>query len=224
MKALTALFVTVALISPAFSQNVAFQRKAALQEIRKRHPGPYATPAIKPILLHTGKPITPNDKAQLVTSAKKIYAATMPAQKPWQQSNIKATDTTPTVTHAIITPSQMFQGDLVFGEAYSPIFMSPGKNEVQFSYGEPSELVVTFTAKANMIYTLNFKVTAVTDNQQFTIGDYGDNVESFTGSGMSNEFVYALIAKSTGSLMVELFSSNAEWQFNSCEITGTPIN
>ncbi len=223
MKRFPALLVAAALISPAFAQNVAYQRKAALQEIRKRHPGPVATPAIKPILLHTGKPITPNDKAQLVTSAKKSYAATMPAQKSWQQSNIKATET-PTVTHAILTPSQMFQGDLVFGEAYSPIFMSPGKNEVQFSYGEPSELVVTFTAKDNTIYTLNFKVTAVTDNQQFTIGDYGDNVESFTGSGMSNEFAYALIAKNTGSLMVELFSSNAEWQFNSCEITGTPIN
>src|SRR5271157_165989 len=107
MKNLAALLVTVALVSPAISQNAPVHLNTALQETQKRHPGPYATPAFKPILLHTGKPITPNDKAQLVASALKMYAATMPAQQPWQKSNIKATDTAPTVTHAILTPAQM---------------------------------------------------------------------------------------------------------------------
>src|SRR5271157_3297694 len=108
MKNLAALLVTVALVSPAISQNAPVHLNTALQETQKRHPGPYATPAFKPILLHTGKPITPNDKAQLVASALKMHAANMPVQKSWQKSNIKVTDTTPTLTQALITPTQMF--------------------------------------------------------------------------------------------------------------------
>jgi len=108
MKSLATLLVAVALAYPAFAQNAALHPNPALQEALKRHPGPYATPAFKPILLHTGKPITPNDKAQLVASALKMHAANMPVQKSWQKSNIKVTDTTPTLTQALITPTQMF--------------------------------------------------------------------------------------------------------------------
>ncbi len=224
MKTIPALLVAAALISTAFAQNVALHPNPALQDAQKRHPGPIAIQAIKPILLHTGKPISANDKTQLVASAIKAYAATMPAQTHWQKPNIQATDSTPTVTQATLTPAQMFQGNLVFGEVRSPIFMSPGKNELEFQSGYDSELLVTFAAKTGMIYTLIFKVTAETNNQQFTIEDINLNEASFTGSGQYNEFAYTLIAQNAGSLSLSLHSSNAQWFFNSCEITGTPIN
>ncbi len=223
MKALPALLVAVALVSPAFAQNVALQSNPAFQEKQKKHPGPVAIPAIKPILLHTGKPISPNDKAQLVVSAAKMYAATMPTQKHWQTSNIKATDTAPSATDVIITPAQMFQGDQVFARVYSPILMSPGENWIWFQSGGNSVLDVTFTANANMIYSLIFKVNALTNNQQFTVEDSWSNAGSFTGSGEYNEFAYSLIAQSAGSFEIKLYSTNAQWEFESCEIIGTPI-
>ncbi|MGA3262885.1 MAG: hypothetical protein ABSC47_02440 [Terracidiphilus sp.] len=223
MKSFTALLVAVALVCPAFAQNVALQQKAALQEIQKRLKGPVVSPAFKPILLHTGKPITQNDKAQLVASAVKMYAATMPAQKPWQKSNIKATDTEPTVTQAIITPSQMFQGDLVIAEASMPIFVSPGTNSLKFVPDETSALDIFFAAKPNMSYILTFKVNSQSPNPQFRVGGNG-SLEISNGSAGSNEFAIALVSNITGTIDVNLFSHNAYWNFESCEITGTPIN
>ncbi len=224
MKTIPALLVAAALISTAFAQNVALHPNPALQDAQKRHPGPIAIQAIKPILLHTGKPISANDKTQLVLSAKKMYAANMPVQKSWQKPNIKATDTTPTITDVIITPTQMFQKDLIVGQAYSPVFVSPGDNELLFGHSISSNLVVTFTAKANMIYTIAFKVNALSANQQFTIADSAGNGTSFTGSVNSNEFAYAVVASSAGSFSIQLYSLSDEWLFNSCEITATPIN
>jgi hypothetical protein len=224
MKTLPALLVAVALISPAFAQNVALHPNLSLQEAQKRHPGPIATPAFKPILLHTGKAISANDKTQLVISAKQMYAATTLTRTPEQKPNIKAVDTTPKVTDVTITPAQMFQGNQVFGRAYSPILMSPGENWIWFQSGVNSDLDITFTANANMIYSLIVKVRALTNNQQFTIEDSWANAESFTGSGEFNEFAYSLIAKSAGSFEIKLYSTNAQWEFESCEIIGTPIN
>ncbi len=228
MKTLPALLVAVALISPAFSQNAVSDRNTALQEIQKRLKGPVVIPAFKPILLHTGKPITQNDKAQLMVSAAKISAANMPAQK-WQKSNIKATET-PTVTNAIITPAQMFQGDLVIASADRPESINPGFNELRFFPNVSSFLDIFFAAKANMTYTLSFKVSAPFSNPQYTISSGSpqqvtlSSTQTFTGTDGSSEFAIALVSNNAGTIEVGLFSTNAMWDFESCEIIGTPIN
>jgi len=70
MKMFTALLMAVALFSPAFSQKVTLSPGT--------HPRPkisIVAPATTPILLHTGKPITADEKKQLLTSAIKAYAA-----------------------------------------------------------------------------------------------------------------------------------------------------
>jgi len=73
MKSLTALLVAAALILPAFAQNVALHPNPVLQDAQKRHTGPIAILAIKPILLHTGKPLTQNDKQLLLASTIILY-------------------------------------------------------------------------------------------------------------------------------------------------------
>ena len=65
MKKLAALLVAVALVSPAFAQKLTFQGT---------HPKPKlatVAPASRPVLLHTGRPITPDQKRQLMASVTK---------------------------------------------------------------------------------------------------------------------------------------------------------
>jgi hypothetical protein len=224
MKTIPALLVVAALTFPAFAQNAALQRNAELQEIQNRLKGPVVIPAFKPILLHTGKPITKNDKAQLVTSVAQISAANVPVQK-WQKSNIKIKEApVPTATQVTVSPSQMFQNDIVYAEAVTPEFVNPGLNSLLFKSGENSALDIFFKAEANMSYILTFKVSSSSSNPQFKISGSVGGYETFTGSSGSNEFAYVMVANSAGTLNVDLYSTNSYWKFESCEITGTPIN
>ena len=221
MKTLPALLVAVALISPAFAQNT------ALQEIQKHLKGPVVSPAFKPILLHTGKPITQSDKAQLQVSAAKTYAAKAPAMKARMRTQQTAP---PAPMQAIITPAQMFQGDLVIASADRPESINPGFNELRFFPNVSSFLDIFFAAKANMTYTLSFKVSAPFSNPQYTISSGSpqqvtlSSTQTFTGTDGSSEFAIALVSNNAGTIEVGLFSTNAMWDFESCEIIGTPIN
>ncbi len=222
MKTLPALLVAVALISPAFAQNT------ALQEIQKHLKGPVVSPAFKPILLHTGKPITQSDKAQLQVSAAKTYAAKAPAMKARMRTQQTAP---PAPMQAIITPSQWSsQNGLVLLAATAPGWVSPSVNMLQFNSDKSSYLTIVFVVEANMTYTFTWKVNDFSSNPQFTIltGLPGDssvsNSETFTGSDISSEFAYALVASHGGVITVSLYSPNTIWEFESCEIIGTPIN
>jgi hypothetical protein len=61
-------------------------------------------------------------------------------------------------------------------------------------------------------------------NPQMTIVSQGSsamNTETVNLSLGENEFAYAYATNSTGSSMVTLSSPNADWAFESCEITST---
>jgi hypothetical protein len=221
MKNLTTLFVALALVTPAFAQN------PALQEIQKNRKGTVVTPAVKPVLLHTGKPITQNDKIQLHASVVKAYSAKMPGMKIKMQPQETAA---PTATSATISPSHMFQNGLAVTEANAPLYVNMDLNEFMFSPGETSYLDFIFTVQANMTYALTFKVSSFTQNPQFTIfpslpsKGAATGSETFTGSYGNDEFAYAFVSNSAGIMYVTVYSPNVYWTFTSCEITATPIS
>jgi hypothetical protein len=109
MKKLLALLAAVALVSPAFTQ------KAAFQGTHPRPKPPIVAPAITPILLHTGKPITLDQKQQLMVSAIKSFAVNRTVQKPPAPASAST-----------ITPNQMYKKGVVDAIAYAPYFVGFG--------------------------------------------------------------------------------------------------
>jgi hypothetical protein len=96
MKKLAALLVAVALFSPAFAQKSTFQGT---------HPRPKAAtvaPASKPVLLHTGKPITPDQKRQLMATVTKASAPRTPVGAAKVQNSILS------AAANVLTPDQLY--------------------------------------------------------------------------------------------------------------------
>jgi len=220
MKSLVALFAATALVSPAFAQNV------VMQEMQKNHRGQAATLAGKPILLHTGRPITQADKQQVMASAARLYPIRLTGARGTAKPQ-STVSTTPTVV--TISPTQMYQNGYVNTEAYQPYF-NAGLNEFLFMPGQSSYLDFQIITKANTTYVLTYKVNSITKNPQFTILPaflylntiYG--AQTFNGNVGNNEFVYAFISSIAGEAIVTIYSPNATWEFTSCEITAMPIN
>lgn len=222
MKTLAALLVAVAFIPSVLAQN------AALQEVQNNRKGPVVVPATKPILLHTGRPITQNDKNQLLASVMKTHALKSPGPKGTMKTQQVAAPAATTVT---ITPSQMFQIGFVATELIAPTYVNPELNEFMFAPGESSYLRIDIQVKANTTYVLTFKANSLSPNPNFTLwaatstpGEE-NNAESFVGvAGPNNEFAYAFVSNSTGVMSVNVNSSNANWVFTSCEISAIPVN
>jgi hypothetical protein len=225
MKMLTAMLVVVALISPAFSQKVTFQGT------HPRPKPPIVAPAITPILLHTGKPITVDDKKQLLASAIKAYSAKTPA-KYWKVSTASAY-TAPIV----LTPDNMSVNGVAYGVAQLPLDINYADGVISFlpksafAYqGTVSSLYFGITVQANTAYLIIPKVFFTSEDvpyPQFTLlGAFGGPppAQTFTGNMGSNEFAYAFVSSNSGDVAVEMLSPNSAWQFLSCEITATPLN
>jgi hypothetical protein len=221
MKSLAALLVAVALVSSAFAQN------PIQQERQKNRKGPVVAPAFKPILLHTGKPITPNDKQQLLVSVKKTYAIKSPGVKVTMKPQQAPAPVAKTVT---LTWPSMSQAGFVDTEWNNPSYVNPELSQITFGPGESSYIDFIFVATANTTYTMTFKVSAFTQNPQYTIlpsyppGNGPNGIETFAGNANNDEFAYSFVSNASGILIVSLYSPNAYWTFGSCEIMATPIN
>jgi hypothetical protein len=216
MKMLTALLVAVALFVPAFAQKTTFQGTHPRPKL------PVVAPAAKPILLHTGKPLTQNDKQLLLASTIKTYAAKLPAgtKKP-QVSNAPSTPIT-------LTPDQMYKNGVVTTQAISPSYVDLSQGIFGFNPGASSFLIFNINVNPNTAYTLDFKVssagseTSVTPH--FTIFS-GVNSETIDfGSYGNEEFAYAFVSASAGEIGVNVYSPNNGWYLTSCEIIATPLN
>jgi hypothetical protein len=212
MKMLTTILVTVALVSPAFAQKPAFQGT---------HPRPkpvIVAPASKPILLNTGKPITPDQKKQLTTA---VLKASLPKSSSGNTQTRNLTQSSGTI---VLTAEQTFMNGASM-EADSPDQVNAYAGFLTFLPGNQHKLIIFVPATQNTIYTLAIKVRAyMGQNPQMTIVSQGSsamNTETVNLSLGENEFAYAYATNSTGSSMVTLSSPNADWAFESCEITST---
>jgi hypothetical protein len=230
MKSLAALFVTVALVVPAFAQE------AALNGMQMHRKIPTTAPAFKPIILHTGKPITQNDKVQLISNATKTYTAKMPAAKNHMSGSVAASFLTPSAT---ITPQQLFKPGFVETMLKQPDFVDLTTSDIEFSHGmwtggASHAIAFYITVNANTTYLAIFKVKSSTNDPKFQINSEPtspnisvsnqNNVQTINGNSGENEFAYVFIPTGSGSVEVDMLSPNANWQFESCEITATPMN
>ncbi len=225
MKKLFALLAAIALVSHAVAQ------KSAFQGTHPRPKPPIVAPAITPILLHTGKPITVNDKKQLLASEIKAYSAKTPA-KNWKVSTAAAS-TAP----VLLTPDNMNVNGVAYGVAQLPLNINYADGVISFlpksafAYqGTVSSLYFGITVQANTAYMIIPKVFFTSEDVQYPqftlLGAFGGPppAQTFTGNMGSNEFAYAFVSSTSGDVAVEMLSPNSSWQFLSCEITVTPLN
>jgi hypothetical protein len=227
MKLLTALLVTIALISPAFAQNT------PLNGMQLHRQTPTTAPAFKPIILHTGRPITQNDKMQMYSAATKAYSAKTPGAKVRMNSQIAASYLNPSAT---ITPLQLFKPGFVETYLRGPDTVDMARSYIHFLPGSMAYSGMDFyiNVNANTTYLLTFKIIATAKSGlQMQIGASPASGSSLSvGTGLQNvdltpgenQFVYAFIPSNSGLIDINLLSQNAYWQFESCEITATPMN
>jgi hypothetical protein len=225
MKKLAALLVAVALVSPAFAQNTTPQ---FTQAISKLH---IVAPAAKPLLLHTGKPLTPDDKRQFLAAVVK----SAPASGKKSQTSSVTPRTTPLIPSQIfsappstitLTPQQLSQGNtfLVMG---NPIFVDIHDSQIQFESGAGNSITFFINAQPNTAYYLAMQVGGLMSGSHFTVytgSPYWHtqaNSETFTDDLGPNEFAYGVVSNSTGYLVVTIYSSDSSWTFMNCEITST---
>jgi hypothetical protein len=227
MKMLTALLVTIALVSPAFAQKVALN---GMQLHRKT---PTTVPAFKPIILHTGKPITQNDKVQLYSAATKTYTLKTPKAENRMNSQVATSYLNPSAT---ITPLQLFKPGFVETNLIGPENVEMSESYINFLPGSAAASLMNFyiNVNANTTYLLTFKInTPSNNNPQMQINaspayngapSVGTGVQNVELTQGENQFAYAFIPSGSGIIEISLLSQNAYWQFESCEITGTPMN
>jgi hypothetical protein len=216
MKMLTALLLAVALVSPAFAQKPAFQGT---------HPRPkpvIVAPASKPVLLHTGKPITSDQKRQLAMTVARASAPKGSA------GTMKVMDFTQSAGTTVITPDQLSVNG-AYAMAANPYLVNGANGLFDFGSGASSNLTIQVPVNSNTVYVLVFKVDLeFLPNLQMVVSTGSEmnpgavqNVETFNGSGGKNEFAYAFTANSTGEIPVTIYSPNSHWSFWSCEISST---
>ena len=213
MKMLTALLVAVALLSPALAQKPTFQGT---------HPRPkpvIVAPASKPMLLHTGKTITADQKRQLATTVVKNSMLRAPAGTTTKVINLNQS-ASPTV----LTAEQTFMNGANL-ESNNPYIVNEYAGYLTFMPGDTHSLSIYVPADINTVYTLAIKVNIYSiQNPQMTIVTPNNSVQSSETLSLSygdNEFVYAFAAHSAGVYMIILYSPNSNWAFESCQITSS---
>jgi len=210
MKLLTTLLVSVALLSTAFAQKTPPQFKQAISKLH------IVAPAAKPLLLHTGKPLTQIDKQKFLAAI--IKTAPAGTRKPKVSSAPPSTIT--------LTPQQAYQGNTSFG-MMNPSYVDILHGEFSFAPGAASNIIFIIKSQPNDAYLLAIKVNSFDSTPQFTIGttdlDSGliVNSENFTGSQGDIEFAYGVVANSEGVILVTIYSPHSYWSFESCQITST---
>jgi hypothetical protein len=220
MKKFAAMLVAVTFFLPAFAQKTAFQGT---------HPIPKASikaPVSKPILLHTGKPITEAEKKQLVASVIKANPIKAPVGKINIPIALPSANTT-----ILLTPDNMNLNGVAYVELNKPNRVDYGNGNILL---DPftSNIGIIFNVQPNTAYVLVtrlfFQSSSSQQSLKFTI--WSDSTignfpaEELNLSQGPNEVAYAFVSNSAGTVNIGMSSSNASWNFLSCEITPTPMH
>jgi hypothetical protein len=211
MKQLFALLVAVALFSPAFAQKTTPQFTRAKSNLH------IVAPASKPLLLHAGRPLTPNDKSQFLAAVIRTAPA---GTKKTQMSSARPST-------VMLTAGQVSQGN-AYLVMENPGYVDIPNSEILFNVGDKSNITFIISAQPNTAYLFAIKVNADRTNPQFTVytGDpylstLAVNSETFSGVQGDNEFAYGVVSNSAGYIAVTIDSPNSQWYFTNCEITSS---
>jgi hypothetical protein len=105
---------------------------------------------------------------------------------------------------------------------------------LSFPPGPDGFMVLNVTVKANTAYTLLMKVSidevtlvlpntpselTISSNSSTNSGTGLNAPQTFNAAMGENDFAYSFVANSAGNLPITIYSPNAFWSFESCEIT-----
>lgn len=208
MKKFAAFLIAVALLNPAFAQKPTPQLTSPISKLHT------VTPAAKPLLLHTGMPLTANDKKQFLAAVIKTVPASV--RKPQASSAPPSTIT--------LTPTQTSQGN-TYLILQNPGYVNFSDGEFRFINSNSSMLIFIINTQPNTAYLLatqvNIQDYAVNSPAHFIAMASDNNPETFTAAKGNNEFAYGIVSNSTGYLMVMISSYDSTWSFTKCEITSS---
>jgi hypothetical protein len=228
MKTLFALLVAIVLFSPAFAQKVTLP-----PGIRPKPPANLVAPATKPIILHTGKPITQDQVHQLLESSIQKYEAGKITSK--QFANLKYYYVDPIVFNL----DMMHKDGVAFAAAINPMYVDfePG-GSIFFKHGAANNLTFFVKVQPDTAYTLVMKLNPENWPEKFTFspasgGSAPSETITVTESDIENDpvtsanyvdIVYSFVSDSTGITAIVLYSPNAEqWAFISCQLSSVSI-
>jgi hypothetical protein len=217
MRNFAVLLGCSALLAPAFAQTVA-------SPVTNRPKVATVSPAAKPVLLYTGKPITAEEKDKLLTSTFQAYLAGAPEARSHHLNRNQAPPPT------LVTVDKMFWDGIVDTLSRSPRLVDIGAGQLLFDEGPSSSLTFNVFAKKDSAYVIGIGLLTVETGRHIVICVGNDlftcqNPETFqTAAGTDViHFVYAFIADKTGEVPVAIYSPDTRWQFLSAELTPTPF-
>jgi hypothetical protein len=233
MKKALFLVLTAILCAPAFGQ-------VRYQGLHPRPQAPTVFPAHEPIILVTGRPITEADKQQLIVKAKNAFRGA-PAGKggaaPQNLPIVKSFQlaSSPSGT-ASITPDQMVSGNLS-AVAYGVAMWDPVDGILGMALGHLNYMIFSMNVNPNTLYVLTVKVITGTSAPVFTMQACekdGQTVNMFPPQtvngtpfkdppGAVSEISYAFDSTGTGSVNIEVSSSNSGWGFLGAELIASPM-
>jgi hypothetical protein len=218
--------IVVLLVAFAFAGLACAETPKAVSHAKPRPP--LVLPAEKPVLLHTGKPITAEDKKHVVEEVEKAHSAKNTTKK--TTSKTAAPQTTPAPN--TLTPTLMFINNVGDAVGYGIAEFDAYDGAALFNTGLSGSMQIYVDVNPNTIYTMVFKVYTYGPNQKFNVTPeppktYPEptnaNTQILTTTGPNdNEFVYSFISDSTGQSMIML-TSQTPWEWNSVEISSTPL-
>ncbi|MGD0294886.1 MAG: hypothetical protein ABSB30_13630 [Terracidiphilus sp.] len=216
MKKLSALLLSVALFSPAFAQQSAFQG------MHPKPPANLVTPATKPILLHTGKSITPEQVQQLLESSIQEYAA--------GKSTFKKFTVSSNPTGSVVFNLNMMKKDGVgYAVLNNPISADFSTGDLFFGPGAANNLTFVVDVQPNTAYVLVMKLwiadpdpkSLSPSNAQLTFSPAWSNTNAQTIDVIpgGNEIAYSFVTGAKGSESITISSPSSNWVFASCKIS-----
>jgi hypothetical protein len=183
MKKSPVLFAALALCSSVCAQKAPPQIQVVLPGTHPRPKLAAVVPAHKPLVLHTGRPITPVEKTQFLASlvrtahtASPAGNAARPAVRQQQQQQQSAQSAQPVPSVVTLSPDLMYVNNVVSLAVQGCDTVDPADGLIRMEPGLPSNLVFTVNVKPNTAYMLAFKVYLPTASAQNMIN--GQNVAS----------------------------------------------
>jgi hypothetical protein len=227
MKKLVTHLVGVVFLATAAAQNGAPKPEAHFKGIHPKPQRRITKPTHKPIVLFTGKPITPADKAKFLASAKEEFKRKTPA-KPnangKQNANGKENSAPVNSSTTLLSPEKLYVPNVVDVVA-NGAFIDEQWGALGFTPGSQSQLQFEISANASKVYLLHVKVNLnecpSSQTGQITVLNGLSQTQTTAPQFADNEFLVAIDSSDGPDPEVAVFTS-CYWSFLSAELDAYP--
>ncbi len=220
MKKFAVMSLAISLATTVLAQQPKFQGTHPLPKL------PLVNSVTPPAVLHTGRPLTTDEKLQFLATA----ARTAAARK--RTPAVKSSPAAPTT----ITPDQMSIPLVIWAEGYNIGEANWGEGAIYFNSGPSSYLNFNLYVKPDTAYIVTMKVSTGGTPAPMSVftsiwGPTGANagVQSIPVSPVGdidayNDFAYSFTIgdNTSGIYQFGIFCPTAGWTFLSAEVTSVP--